>query len=104
MHLLRPVLLLTAVLLPTWVQAFGFDDVAARARQLAESGYQKPKVALPPTLSSLAICASHACSGASAFSRFTRSQRKPRGVGRSVNTRGWLDERAARRVRARGAA
>lgn len=53
MHLLRPVLLLTAVLLPTWVQAFGFDDVAARARQLAESGYQKPKVALPPTLSSL---------------------------------------------------
>ena len=53
MHLLRPVLLLTAVLLPTWVQAFDFDDVAARARQLAESGYQKPKVALPPTLSSL---------------------------------------------------
>lgn len=53
MSLRRPALLLIAVLLPTWVQAFGFDEVAVRAEQLAQSKYEKPDVRLPDALSAL---------------------------------------------------
>ncbi|WP_029889971.1 glucan biosynthesis protein [Polycyclovorans algicola] len=53
MPLPKPVVLVLVCLLPTWAQAFDFDTLSERARELAESGYQKPDVALPETLSSL---------------------------------------------------
>lgn len=46
-------LALVAVLLSGTCTAFGFDDVALRARQLATTAYRKPDVALPKDLQEL---------------------------------------------------
>lgn len=40
-------------LLPAVAAAFGFDDVAARARQLAASSYKAPPKNIPKKLASL---------------------------------------------------
>jgi glucans biosynthesis protein len=44
---------LAALLLPAVCAAFGFDDVALRAKQLAASSYKKPDVSLPRELTEL---------------------------------------------------
>ena len=46
-------LALVAFLLPAVCAAFGFDDVALRAKQLAASAYKKPDVSLPRELTEL---------------------------------------------------
>jgi glucans biosynthesis protein len=46
-------LALSALVAANGCVAFGFDDVAKRAQQLAASGYQKPDVALPKALQEL---------------------------------------------------
>ena len=46
-------LALVALLVADACVAFGFDDVAQRAQQLAATGYKKPDVALPKVLQEL---------------------------------------------------